>query len=75
MRKIIAALLLFVSCSQQPTYRTLQIDYIQDDKFKTTYVNVKEICPNHFEVVSQENIDPTPFVILRIFDYDLIDYE
>lgn len=76
MKKFLIFLLFGVfSCNNHPSIKCLQIDYSDSTGIHTTYLNVIEESPLNFQVLSQENLEPTPFIIHRIFDYDSIDYE
>lgn len=66
----ILSLLLITSCSKSYNYKTIQVDYIENDTLHSILLNVKQTRPNSFEVISQENFEECSFIIQTIFDYD-----
>lgn len=75
MKKILILLvaLISVSCvdTKHPYNRCLQVDYVEEGEAKHLFLNVIEEKESHYRVLSQEYIDEeTPFVIVRIFDYN-----
>lgn len=75
MRKGLILLLALFSCTSRTSLKCLQVDYTDSTGPHTIYLNVKETYPYEFQVLSQENLESTPFVIHQIFDYNSINYE
>lgn len=70
---IILIVLLFTGCIrvEQPSrVHCFQVDYLQDGELRHIFLNVRELCPNHYRVTRQEYHEVKPnFILLNIFDY------
>ena len=54
-----------------PKYKTLQVNYWENKQQKHLFLNVKEIAPSQYVVMTEEYTEEAPnFLITEIFDYN-----